>query len=74
MAERRFLTHVRTRHDLSGPIRRDQPDYPEEAFRQLFRNAVMHRDCGVSHDPARVRWFSDRIEISNPGGPVALSM
>jgi ATP-dependent DNA helicase RecG len=29
----------------------------------------MHRSYESTHAPARINWFSDRIEISNPGGP-----
>jgi len=43
------------------------PDYPEWAIRELFHNAVMHRDY-ASTSPIRFYWFSDRIEIQNPGG------
>lgn len=43
------------------------PDYPEWALRELFHNAVMHRDY-ASTSPIRFYWFSDRIEIQSPGG------
>ena len=43
------------------------PDYPEWALRELFHNAVMHRDY-ASTSPIRFYWFADRIEIQNPGG------
>jgi ATP-dependent DNA helicase RecG len=45
-----------------------QPDYPIEALRQFARNAVMHRSYEQTNAPIRVYWFSDRIEISSPGG------
>ena len=44
-------------------------DYPIPALQQLLRNAVMHRDYHTSNAPIRFTWFSDRIEIQNPGGP-----
>jgi ATP-dependent DNA helicase RecG len=43
------------------------PDYPEWALRELLHNAVMHRNY-ESNTPVRFYWFSDRIEIYNPGG------
>jgi ATP-dependent DNA helicase RecG len=43
------------------------PDYPEWALRELFHNAVLHRDY-QSATPVRFYWFSDRIEIQSPGG------
>jgi ATP-dependent DNA helicase RecG len=42
-------------------------NYPEAAVRELILNAVLHRDY-LSNTPARFYWFSDRIEIQNPGG------
>ena len=41
--------------------------YPNWAIRELLMNAVMHRDY-QSNAPVRFYWFSDRIEIQNPGG------
>ncbi len=41
-------------------------DYPKFALRELLMNAVMHRDY-ESTAPVRFYWFSDRIEIQNPG-------
>jgi ATP-dependent DNA helicase RecG len=51
----------------SREIRR--PDYPLVALQQLTRNAVLHRDYETTNAPVRVTWFSDRIEVQNPGGP-----
>ncbi|MBI2397229.1 MAG: putative DNA binding domain-containing protein [Xanthomonadales bacterium] len=50
-----------------GVAERYHPDLPEFALTELFNNAVMHRDY-ASNAPVRVNWFSDRVEISNPGG------
>ncbi len=41
--------------------------YPPLAIRELLMNAVMHRDY-ESNAPIRFYWFSDHIEIQNPGG------
>jgi len=41
--------------------------YPIFAIRELLMNAVMHRDY-ESNAAIRLYWFSDRIEIQNPGG------
>ena len=43
------------------------PDYPAVALRELIRNAVIHRNYENSHTPVRVSWFSDRVQIVNPG-------
>lgn len=53
----------------SGPTELRHLDYPLDALQQLVRNAIMHRDYAASNAPARITWFSDRIEIQNPGGP-----
>ena len=45
-----------------------QPDYPADALRQLAYNAIMHRSYEGTNTPIRVYWYSDRVEISNPGG------
>lgn len=42
-------------------------DYPETALRELFLNAIIHRDY-QSNAPLRFYWFADHIEIQNPGG------
>jgi ATP-dependent DNA helicase RecG len=41
--------------------------YPFKAIREILNNAVMHRDY-ESNAPIKFYEFSDRIEISNPGG------
>ena len=46
-----------------------QPNYPLVALQQLTRNAIIHRTYEGTHAPIRITWFSDRIEIQNPGGP-----
>jgi ATP-dependent DNA helicase RecG len=65
-------TWNRTKADLSRPVRRDLPDYPEVAVRQLVRNAIMHRTYEVTNSPVRLSWFEDRIEILSPGGPFGI--
>ena len=45
------------------------PDYPIVALQQLARNAILHRTYDGTNAPVKIYWFSDRIEIHNPGGP-----
>jgi len=45
------------------------PAYPAVAFRELIRNAVIHRSYEGTNAPTRVTWYEDRVEIANPGGP-----
>jgi ATP-dependent DNA helicase RecG len=65
-------TWNRTRADLSGSTRRDVPDYPEVALRQLIRNALMHRTYEATNTPVRINWYDDRVEILSPGGPFGI--
>lgn len=46
-----------------------QADYPVPALQQLVRNAIMHRIYEGTNAPARIYWYSDRVEILSPGGP-----
>jgi ATP-dependent DNA helicase RecG len=61
--------NISTASDIKAqPIEIKKPDYPIVALQQLVRNAVMHRSYEETNAPVRVYWFSDRIEIQNPGG------
>ena len=44
-------------------------NYPAAALQQILRNAVLHRTYVDSTAPVRVTWYSDRVEVSSPGGP-----
>jgi ATP-dependent DNA helicase RecG len=43
-------------------------DYPPKGMRELFMNAVVHRNYEDSTTPILINHYSDRIEIQNPGG------
>lgn len=61
--------HIRVATIIAGaPVERRSPDYPMAAMQQFLRNAVMHRNYETSNAPVQWYWFSDRIEIHNPGG------
>ena len=60
--------NLKTTTTIGGSQRREHPDYPIEALEQLVRNALLHRSYDGSTMPAKVYWYSDRIEIINPGG------
>lgn len=49
-----------------------RPDYPIVALQQIARNAVLHRSYEGTNAPVRIHWFSDRVEIQNPGGPFGI--
>ena len=61
--------NIRVRTQVAGVQRETrQPDYPADALRQLVRNAIMHRSYEATNTPVRIYWYSDRVEISSPGG------
>lgn len=73
---RTIVETVRQKIVAYNPVRSTQgagfrdhprPDYPEWALRELFHNAVIHRDY-QSNTPVRFYWFADRIEIQSTGG------
>ena len=55
--------------DASGQ-RKDETEYPVKALREIILNALVHRDYSylTENDPIRIEMYSDRIEVSNPGG------
>lgn len=68
--EEKFNAHNQVPVDLTSKSKEQRfPQYPKVAFEQLFRNAVLHRLYLGTNSPIRVNWFTDRIEITNPGGP-----
>jgi len=61
--------HLRTRLVEKGFREEQHPEYPFEALREVCMNALMHRNYETSYASARIAWFDDRIEVTNPGGP-----
>ena len=50
--------------------RNDRTEYPIGAIREIVLNALIHRDYSIytENSPIRIAMYSDRLEISNPGG------
>ena len=61
--------NIEVRADLSDAKQNDQATYPVIALRELARNAIIHRNYEGTAAPVRLTWFSDRVEITSPGGP-----
>lgn len=60
---------IHTARTPGGDIRHEQSaDYPLPAIREIALNAVLHRTYEGTNAPVRINWFTDRIEISSPGG------
>ncbi|MEK6747582.1 MAG: ATP-binding protein [Pseudomonadota bacterium] len=69
-AEDKLKAHLATSVDFTSQSREVRSSaYPLTALQQLVRNAVLHRTYENTNAPVRIYWFSDRIEIINPGGP-----
>jgi ATP-dependent DNA helicase RecG len=55
--------------------RREIMDYPPVAIREAIINAIVHRDYSMQSMCTYLNFYSDRLEIENPGGiPLGLSL
>src|SRR5262245_36283387 len=62
--------NIRTSVRIGDQLRDNRrSDYPLAALQQLTRNAILHRSYEATAAPARLTWYSDRVEIYSPGGP-----
>lgn len=65
----RFIErNTRTAYRIEKLQREDIPEYPMAALREAITNAVMHRDWFIEGANVFVEIYTDRIEISSPGG------
>ncbi len=65
----RFIErNTRTAYRIEKLQREDIPEYPMEALREAITNAVMHRDWFLEGANVFIEIYSDRIEVTNPGG------
>ena len=62
-------THLDTEYIIKGGPREEKLEIPEDVLRELIVNAMAHRDY-ASNACVMVSIFSDRVEITNPGGLV----
>ena len=61
------MQHINIGAKIEGLYRKDIPEIPAEAIRELIVNAVMHRNY-LSHSYIQVCIFDDRLEMTSPGG------
>ena len=65
----RFIErNTRLEYRIETLKREEIPEYPMDALREAITNAIMHRDYFEGGANVFVEVYSDRIEISNPGG------
>ena len=65
----RFIErNTRTAYRIEGLRREDVPEYPMQALREAITNAVMHREWFFDGANVFVEVYTDRIEVSSPGG------
>lgn len=64
------VRNLRTHSVVQGATRIEVPEIPTEALREAIANAVLHREYASMFrgQPVTVDVFSDRVEVSNPGG------
>ncbi|HEX2913707.1 MAG TPA: ATP-binding protein [Chloroflexia bacterium] len=52
---------------IEGFSRIEEPAIPLEVLREAVVNAVIHRDYSLKGEAIRIFYYSDRVEIHNPG-------
>lgn len=55
--------------NVSEKLTKENVHYPLLAIKEIFRNAIMHRQYDGTNSPILIYWFDDRIEIISAGGP-----
>jgi len=61
---------------MGGFTHQETLEYPFDAVRELVVNAIAHRDYNVQGDSIHLNIFSDRFEVTSPGGlpgPITIS-
>lgn len=53
---------------VHGLKRTDETEYPVSVVREALVNAVAHRDYKIVGRSIEIRMYSDRLEVSSPGG------
>ena len=65
-----FKENTKNRTIIKGLKSYYIPEYPLEAIREAFINAIAHRDYSLREDSILFYIYDDRIVITNPGGLV----
>jgi ATP-dependent DNA helicase RecG len=61
------VDNVNTVPVIEGTLRKELPEYPEEAIREIVVNAVIHRDYSMSDMQVLLEIYPNRIVVKSPG-------
>lgn len=53
---------------VRGLQRQEETEYPQSSVREALVNAVSHRDYHLTGSSIEIRMYTDRLEITSPGG------
>lgn len=72
VAHEEILAFIRRNTRMGAKIhesfREDIPQFPTQAVREAIINAIVHADYSMKGSRIQIAIFSNRIEITNPGG------
>ena len=60
--------HTSITYKIERKERKEIPHYPETGIREAVINAIVHADYSMTGSSIQIAMFSNRIEITNPGG------
>ncbi|MCD6457127.1 MAG: putative DNA binding domain-containing protein [Methanophagales archaeon] len=61
---------IKIEFEIKTARRKEIPQYPEEAYREVIVNAIMHRDYFDKSSDVMVEVYRNKIVVFNPGGLV----
>lgn len=61
---------IKVEFEIKTARRKEIPQYPEEAYREVIVNAIMHRDYFDKSSDIMVEVYKNKIVVFNPGGLV----
>jgi len=61
---------IKIEFEIKTARRKEIPQYPEEAYREVIVNAIMHRDYFDKSSDIMVEVYRNKIVVFNPGGLV----
>lgn len=61
---------IKIKFEIKTARRKEIPQYPEEAYREIIVNAIMHRDYFDKSSDVMIEVYRNKIIVFNPGGLV----